>query len=115
MFYFLQVILEGRHNQKTKHSVSVLLISIGSLFGIILLLLLILVLWKVRISVLIYTLVYFYGLAGYPSKKKNTKRNQQRALEYTAFAIIFIWHLGTNVVFMQLINFNVIWGNDSIK
>ncbi|XP_058045387.1 integrin alpha-4 [Ahaetulla prasina] len=40
------VILEGRHNQKTKHSVSVLLIAIGSLFGISLLLLLILFLWK---------------------------------------------------------------------
>ncbi|KAM6461442.1 integrin alpha-4 isoform 2-T2 [Liasis olivaceus] len=41
------VILEGRHSQKTKHSVAVLLIVIGSLFGIILLLLLVLFLWKV--------------------------------------------------------------------
>ncbi|KAG8124857.1 hypothetical protein E2320_020154 [Naja naja] len=41
------VILEGRHNQKTKRSVSVQLIAIGSLFGILLLLLLVFFLWKV--------------------------------------------------------------------
>uniref|UniRef100_A0A8C5RSQ1 Integrin alpha-2 domain-containing protein n=1 Tax=Laticauda laticaudata TaxID=8630 RepID=A0A8C5RSQ1_LATLA len=63
------VILEGRHNQKTKHSVSVLLIAIGSLFGITLLLLLVLFLWKVCISVLIYTLVHFNGLAS--KREKN--------------------------------------------
>uniref|UniRef100_A0A670XW68 Integrin subunit alpha 4 n=1 Tax=Pseudonaja textilis TaxID=8673 RepID=A0A670XW68_PSETE len=63
------VILEGRHNQKTKHSVSVLLIAIGSLFGITLLLLLVLFLWKVCISALIYTLVHFNGLARYLSKR----------------------------------------------
>ncbi|XP_042311278.1 integrin alpha-4 [Sceloporus undulatus] len=41
------VILEGLHNQKTKTSVSLLFIGIGSIIGIILLLLLAFLLWKV--------------------------------------------------------------------
>ncbi|XP_061464274.1 integrin alpha-4 isoform X2 [Rhineura floridana] len=41
------VILEGLHNQKTKVSVTVLLIGIGSIVGITLLLLLAFILWKV--------------------------------------------------------------------
>lgn len=56
---FVQIFLHGLHNQKTQPSVSMLLFGTGSAAGIIVLLLLSLILWKVGTSIRICMLFAF--------------------------------------------------------
>lgn len=51
ILHFVQVLLEGLHNQKIKSSVTALLIGLGSIAGVTLLLLQSYVLWKVCINI----------------------------------------------------------------